>query len=130
MRKMTERRMRNAIKCYDDLMFKYGYDHLTISEGETHGWNLRDMMSEVAYQLECVLDPMSSQGDEYEDALQTLEWFKGGTDKHSVQRCKEAIAVINHRNEKVADLRKFLKRYRYDVYDLKCTVRHSSAWDN
>ena len=130
MRKMTERRMRNAIKTYDDLMFKYGYDHLTISEGETHGWNLRDMMSEVAYQLECVLDPMSSQGTEYEESLETLEWFKGGTDKHSVQRRKEASARIKHRNDQVTDLRKFLQRYRYDVYDIKCTVRHSSAWDN
>ena len=53
---ISERRMQTAIKKYNDLMYMLCCEHNTIGtklSERTEEWNLRDMVSECQYQLDC-----------------------------------------------------------------------------
>ena len=125
---ISKRRMETAIKKYNDLMYKYGLDHLAIHKENEH-WNLRDMVSEVCYQYESATTNGFSQKDEYDDACEDYKEFKDDDSKFGRMRFKQATYIINHYREMLNDYRRFMVRYRKEASQMKCTEKHSSMWD-
>ncbi len=103
--------MEKVTNRYNDLMEFIGLDHLTIGQTlseDTDGWNLRDMVSEVQYQLDCYFEVGHCAADmRYDDdpRVRRQYWIE-------VQR-----------------LRRFINRFGPMVADMKCTAGHCSKWD-
>lgn len=125
---ISERQMKNATKKYNDLMYKYGLDHLAIHE-ENANWTLRDMVSEVCYQYESATTSGFARKDEYDDACEDYETYKDDESKHGRTRYKEATYTINRYREMLEDFRRFAVQYRKEASQMKCVERHSSKWD-
>jgi len=125
---ISKKRMENATTEYNDLMYKYGLDHLAIHKENEH-WNLRDMVSEVCYQYETATTNGYSKKEEYDDACDDYEEYKNDDSKIGRMRFKEATEIIKHYRAMLDDYRKFAMRYRKEASQMKCTTRHSSKWD-
>ena len=112
---ISERRMKTAIKKYNDLMYRLCLDHLTIGTRDSEfpeeqaKWNLRDMVSECQYQL----DMYSEEGTAQWEALHGLD------DERDVQAAKEEMKA----------LQKFIKTYEKDILDMDVHEGHCSEWD-
>lgn len=107
----------NAIKTYNRLMNDICREHLTIgtrlSEG-TENWNLRDMVSEMAYTLEVYDNPGCIYWEDAHDSSQPGgpggEWYQ------------------HWYNEK-ARMRRFIEKYRDEALKLECAEAHCSIFD-
>lgn len=128
--------MKKAIKRYNDLMDSLCMEYNTIGtrlSEDTDNWNLRDMVSECQYVLDCCYEEGNSKSDgrypEYwaftaEDIL----------DKNRYDR------VVRHNNEEKEEYKRWLSRTRrlknfinaYEPYikDMKCATGHCSKFDN
>lgn len=104
--------MEKVTQRYNDLMYFLGLEHLTIGERlseNTDGWNLRDMVSEAQYQLDCYFEEGHCFADMRHDddpRVRRQFWIE-------VQR-----------------LRRFINRFGPMVEDMTCTEGHCSKWDN
>ena len=125
---ISERRMKNAVKKYNNLMYKYGLDHLAIHE-ENANWTLRDMISEICYQHETATTSGFARKDEYDEACEDYATYKDDGSKLGQKRYKEAVSIIESYREMLEDFRKFAMQYRKEASQMKCVERHSSKWD-
>ena len=104
-----------AVKQYNDLMMDICHEHVTIgtrfSEG-TENWNLRDMVSEVAY----VLDLWNDSG--------SIAWL----DAHDDSQPADRPWYKDWLNEK-ARMKRFIDKYKDEAMEMECTEGHSSVYD-
>lgn len=131
---ISERRMKTAIKKYNNLMYQLALDHNTIGTSlseRTEEWNLRDMVSECQYQL----DQYDEYGTGQWEALHVMEDWDGYTkeeiegSKHLARRYKEDIMTFQSAKKDMKDLRQFINTYKKDISDMECNQGHCSMWD-
>lgn len=96
--------MKEAVKKYNRIMKSIGCDHVTY---DTEGWNLRDMVAEMQFQLNCFYEDghMNAEGRYSEDSKERAKW-KSDTTK----------------------LKKFIEAYKPFICDMECTTGHSSCF--
>ena len=100
-----------AKRRYNRLMCSLCLEYLTIgtsySEG-TDGWNIRDMVSECAFQYEKYLDEGTMQGSmRYGDKIERREW-----------------------RSEAGRLKRFIEYYEVYIYGVVCKFKHGSIYDN
>ena len=129
---ISERRMKTAIKKYNDLMYRLCLDHLTIGTSDSEfpeekaKWNLRDMVSECQYQL----DMYSEYGTNQWESLHALDDIDKDTDDTWEQRYyDDHIDEVNSAKEEMKVLRKFINTYKKDILDVDVHQGHCSMWD-
>lgn len=129
---ISERRMQTAIKKYNDLMYRLGVEHCTIGtklSENTKQWNLRDMVSECQYQLECFYE----EGHSCYDALHQLDGVRltldDLLDKNKFRRWKYMDDGVKECKAVMKALRQFINTYKKDIGDMECHSGHSSMWD-
>ena len=104
-----------ALKQYNNIMNDICHEHLTIgtrlSEG-TENWNLRDMVSEMQYQLEIWDDPDCIYWQDAHDESQPSDrsWYKNW--------CSEK-----------ARMKRFIERWKDEAMKMECTEGHCSNFD-
>lgn len=106
--------MEKIIKRYNGIMYDLGNDHLTIGTRgsefpeEKAQWNLRDMVSECQYQLD-LLEGWGTYGEELRES-----------DNPEDRKAYRSLT---------GKLRRFINRYKEDIEDMNCFIRHSSMYD-
>lgn len=133
---MKELNIKQATKRYNDLMWDLCYEHNTIGtrlSENTENWNLRDMVSECQYVLDCCYEEGHANNEgqypEYWEFTEQDLLYKSRYDR-----------VVRHNNcEKEAHkswlsrtrrLRNFIKAFEPYIKDMKCTMGHCSCYDN
>ena len=109
---MKHLNMFSAIRRYNDLMERLGYEHSTIGtkySEDTEAWNLRDMVAEADYTLSCY----------YEEGHCNEEM------RHSFYEEERKM----WRSE-VGRLKRFIEAYEPFIGDLVCAQGHCSRFDN
>lgn len=109
---MKKVNMISAIKRYNDIMERIGYEHNTIGtklSENTENWNLRDMVAECDYALSTY----------YEDGHANADLKKFG-DPEEIKMWKS----------ETGRLIRFIKAYEPFITDLKCSEGHCSSFDN
>ena len=115
---MKKVNMETAIKRYNGIMETLGREHVTIgtrlSEG-TENWNLRDMVSEMQYQLDFWNEPGTVPYDDAHDDSQPL--------------CNgRKLWYANWVKEK-KQMERFIDNYSRFIDDMECTTGHCSCYD-
>lgn len=104
--------MEKVIAEYNDMMFSLCLEFCTIGTDysqDTEDWNLRDMVSESQYQLDCYYDDdKASSESRYSDDLYERNQWKNDTKR----------------------LKAFIRKYEKHIDELECTVGHCSKFDN
>lgn len=104
--------LKRAIERYNDIMMRIGYEHNTIGthfSENTENWNLRDLVSEAQYTLDCYYEEGHANGDmRYSDDEYERKLWKSETGK----------------------LKRFIDAYEPFIKDLKCSTGHCSRFDN
>ena len=112
-----------AKKRYNRLMMDYCIEHATIGTNfseNTEDWNLRDMVSEAQYHLDCCFEEGNANSE-----ASNIEYLM---DTYGVDR---DIAKLDHADwlRKVRRFRAFIKAYEGAVKDIKCAQGHCSCYD-
>ena len=108
----------DAKERYNKLMFSLALEYLTIGTDYTdeperrNKWNLRDIVSEVQYQLDRYKDPDCSY---YQDA------HDGSPD------AKEYYKIWR---SDIGKMERFINRYKDEALTMRCTEGHCSEFDN
>lgn len=116
---MAELDMKKAIKSYNDIMFHISREHNTIGTSyseETENWNLRDMVSEMAYTLEMYESTSCIYWEEAHDPYQP---------RRSDGRGKFYVEWINDK----ARMKRFIKKYESFIDGIECATGHCSNYD-
>lgn len=104
--------LEKAIKRYNDIMMGIGYEHNTISthfSENTENWNLRDLVSEAQYTLDCYYEDGHSNAElRYSDDEYERKLWRSETGK----------------------LKRFIDAYEPFIKELKCHTGHCSRFDN
>ena len=129
---ISERRMKTAIKKYNDLMYMLCCEHNTIGtklSERTEEWNLRDMVSECQYQLDCYYE-------EGHDAYEQLHALDGCTmtiedlmDDRYMKRHLWMMQGVEEAKKEMKALRQFINTYKKDISGMECHQGHCSMWD-
>ena len=129
---ISERRMQTAIKKYNDLMYMLCCEHNTIGtklSERTEEWNLRDMVSECQYQLDCYYE-------EGHDAYEQLHALDGCTmtiedlmDDRYMKRHTWMVKGVEEAKKEMKALRQFINTYKKDIGDMECHQGHCSMRD-
>lgn len=129
---ISERRMKTAIKKYNDLMYMLCCEHNTIGtklSERTEEWNLRDMVSECQYQLDCYYE-------EGHDAYEQLHALDGCTmtikdlmDDRYMKRHTWMVKGVEEAKKEMKALRQFINTYKKDISGMECHQGHCSMWD-
>ncbi len=105
---------RDPVKRYNDIMYDMCLDHLAIGELHTgtKGWNLRDMVSEMQYQLDMLNDPdcLPYMDAHAEEQPPHKPWLK----EWNAQRMK---------------CKRFIDAYKDQIVDMVCVEGHCSIYD-
>lgn len=108
----------SIVKRYNKLMFHLCLEYLTIGTDFTenpkvkNNWNLRDLVSEVQYQLDMYNDTNSTI---YQDAHET--WYE-----HHEELYKQWRRDIGR-------MQRFIDRYKDEALTMTCTESHCSKFD-
>ena len=109
---MAKLNMETAIKRYNDIMGKIGYEHNQIGtcfSEDTDDWNLRDMVAELDYVYSCYFEEGHCNGDmRYSDDPDERRMWRNET----------------------ARIKRFIDRYAPYVKDMTCAQGHCSSYDN
>lgn len=133
---MKELNIKVATKRYNDLMWDLGYEHNTIGTSlseDTEDWNLRDMVSECQYVLDCCYeDGHANSEGRYTDYLKLSEEDMMSKEKiRYVMRHNDAEKKMHeHWLSMTRRLRNFIKKYEPYIKDMKCASGHCSCYDN
>ncbi len=129
---ITERRMKTAIKKYNELMYMLCCEHNTIGtklSERTEEWNLRDMVSECQYQLDCYYE-------EGHDAYEQLHELDGCTmtiedlmDDRYMKRHLWMMQGVEEAKKEMKALRQFINTYKKHISGMECHQGHCSMWD-
>ena len=129
---ITERRFKNAVKKYNEIMIQMGLDHNTIGtklSERTEKWNLRDMVSECQYQLDC----FSEEGHSYYEDLHALDYddmtLDDLMDKQKFRMHMANVNAVEAAKRDMKALRGFINQYKNDVSGMQCHQGHCSMWD-
>lgn len=129
---LSERKMKNAVKKYNDIMIQMGLDHNTIGtrlSERTEEWNLRDMVSECQYQLDC----FSEEGHSSYEALHELDYdemtIDDLMDKQKFRTHMARVNAVEQAKKDMKSLREFINRYKKDISGMECHQGHCSMWD-
>ena len=129
---ITERRMKNAVKAYNKIMYKLCLDFLTIGTADVEDpkskeqWNLRDMVSECQYQL----DMYSEYGTNQWESLHALDDCDPNADDWERRYYDEHIDEVKTAKAEMKMLKDFIKKYEKDIIGMECHQGHCSMWDN
>ncbi len=111
MKELTPLQLAKATTRYNDLMYDLCHEHHTIgtklSQG-TENWNLRDMVAECDYHLSTY----------YESGHMNADLIHGDEDERKAWRSE------------TGKLRRFIKRFKPYITDMKCTTGHCSRYDS
>ena len=108
---MKKVNMISAIKHYNDIIERIGYEHNTIGtkfSENTENWNLRDMVAECDYTLSTY----------YEDGHTNSDLKLGDSEEVKMWKSETGMLI------------RFIKIYKPFVKDLKCSEGHCSSFDN
>ena len=132
---ISERRMKTAIKKYNDLMYRLCLDYLTIGTSDSEfpeekaKWNLRDMVSECQYQL----DMYSEEGTAQWEALHWLDdektTFEDMLNDQYMRDFTYRERGVQAAKEEMKALQKFINTYKKDILDVDVHEGHCSMWD-
>lgn len=115
-------RTATAIKRYNDLIDEvYDDESMRVGGSNTKGWNLRDLVSEIQYHIDCHYE----YGHTYYEALHEYEDYEPD-DRHY----REAIETRKDALQRLARFKRFVKTYEPFIKDMKCKERHCSKYDN
>lgn len=109
--RLSERRMKTALKRYNDIMYDICCEHSSIGTNlaeSTESWNLRDMVAECDYMLSCYYESGNVRCDDR---------FLG----------PEAYKEWRH---ETGILRRFIETYKPYIEDMVCVSGHCSKYDN
>ena len=121
---MKELNIKEATKRYNNLMWDLCYEHNTIGtrlSENTETWNLRDMVSECQYVLDCCYESgnLNSEGSETINELMEYGYSES-----------EAKEIKSNWLSKTRRLRNFIRAYSPYIKDMKCSMGHCSCYDN
>lgn len=108
---MTNNEFSMAVADYNRICFNLALEHLTIgtkySQG-TEGWNIRDMVAELDYQLTTYREPMHFNYEQLHsaDSRERLQ---------AMRECKM--------------LKTFIKKYERYITYIRCVAYHCSKFD-
>ena len=129
---ISERRMKTAIKKYNELMCMLCCEHNTIGtrlSERTEEWNLRDMVSECQYQLDCYYE----EGHNAYEALHALDdYYLTAEDLLDKQRFRTYMRMkdgVDACKKEMKALQKFISTYKKDIVGMECHQGHCSIWD-
>ncbi|MCQ2581875.1 MAG: hypothetical protein MJ170_02730 [Alphaproteobacteria bacterium] len=107
-------RFENAKRDFNQLVWYLGIEYLEITdvpyEEDEKIWNIRDMISEIQFELNKYFNPDMEQ----------YAVLHGNGDEIDVQIAKNNVAAM----------RKFINKYKNHVDGLVCVREHCSKWDN
>ena len=107
-------RFENAKRDFNQLVWYLGIEYCEITdvpyEEDQEIWNIRDMISEIQFELDKYSNPDMEQ----------YAVLHGLGDEIDVQNAKNNVAAMQ----------KFINKYKKYVGDLKCIRPHMSRWDN
>lgn len=112
---VSERRMKTAIKKYNELMYYLGLGFNTIGTDEseeTENWGIREMVDECEYQLGMYYEKGTAQYDALHDMdgeMMTLETLM---DKEQFTKYMIRKDWVDDEKKKVQALRKFINHYK------------------
>ena len=124
---ITERKFKNAIKSYNDLMYKLGCEHNTIGthdSEETEKWNLADMVQEAEYILSCYYEEGHCR---YLDLHSLDDYTLTGEDlldKRKFSQYHNMLRVVQNAKQEMKDLQMFIRKYKKDSLQYKATSNH------
>lgn len=121
MAELSFERTVTAIKRYNDLIDEvYGDPSMRVGGSKTHGWNLRDLVSEIQYHL----DNHYEYGHAFYCELHDVEDYEPDDRdyKMAVEQRKRAL-------QRIAKYKRFIKAYEPFIKDMKCKERHCSKYD-
>ncbi|MBD5534537.1 MAG: hypothetical protein HDQ99_02535 [Lachnospiraceae bacterium] len=104
--------IKTAIKRYNDIMEKLGYEHNTINtrfSENTEGWNIRDMVAECDYTLSC--------------------YYESGHCNNDMRYSSEPEERKAWRSE-TGILKRFIEAYKPFIKGFECVSGHCSQYDN
>lgn len=108
---MKNLNMESAIKRYNNIMKKIGYEQNTINtrfSESTDGWNIRDMVAECDYKLSCYYEIGHANNDmRYSNDLEERKMWRSDTGR----------------------LKRFIKTYEPFIKGIKCVSKHCSIYD-
>ena len=124
-----------AKKKYNRLMFDLCIEHVTIGtrfSEDTENWNLRDMVSECQYTLDCCYEEgNANQEGQYPDI-----WKYTADDLMSKRRYDYVTRHNEEQKEmhkswlsKTRRLRNFITKYAPLIKGMKCAQGHCSCYD-
>lgn len=129
---ISERRMKMAIKKYNELMCMVCCEHNTIGtrlSERTEEWNLRDMVSECQYQLDCYYE----EGHNAYEQLHALDGvsmtFDELMDDRVIERHTWMVIGVEEAKKEMKALRQFINTYKKDIVGMECHQGHCSMWD-
>ncbi len=133
---MKELNIKEATKRYNDLMWSLCYEHNTIGtrlSENTENWNLRDMVSECQYVLDCCYEEGNANNEgQYPDYWEYTEQDILSKRRYDyVTRHNEGQKEL-HKEwlSKTRRLRNFIKKYSPYIKGMKCAMGHCSCYDN
>ena len=109
--RLSERRMKTALKRYNDIMYDIACEFSSIGTSlseDTENWNLRDMVAECDYWLSCYYESGNVRCDDR---------FEG----------PEAYKEWRH---ETGILKRFIAAYEPYIADMVCNGGHCSKFDN
>lgn len=119
---MKKLNIATAIKRYNNLIDEvYCEDAMRIGGTNTEGWNMRDMVSEIQYHIDCHYE----YGHAYYESIHEGEDYEPG-DRYY----EESIKQRNEALKRLARFKRFVKAYEPFIKEMKCKERHCSKWDN
>ena len=105
--------MKKGLKAYNKLMYRLSLEYNTIGTSFTedperrNNWNLRDMVSEVQYQLDIYTDENCIYWQDAQDDEEYKKIYK----------------------KDISEMRKFIRTYKNEALTMQCTNGHCSKYD-
>lgn len=115
---------KKVVERYNAIMNYICCEHCTIGTNyseNTEGWNLRDMVSECQYHLDCRYESGNANSD-----------GRSVSDYMDMYGCDREDAEDAHREwlKEVGRLKRFIDKYKAEAMTMKCTSGHCSKYDN
>ena len=111
----------SVISRYNDLIEEtYGIEERFVTNERNNKWNIRDMISELQYILDCYNDPSCLK---YVEAHEKI-W---NPKTNRIEKNKEAYTTWSSGKRK---LEGFIKKHENEAMNWDCYTNHGSKYDN